>query len=169
MNSVLKSFRLKVLLLFIGSIFILYLVNSYMISFVGKNALTNIYIDKVSMANNAWNEKNFNEIDPNELKKEILSTLEITNEENAQIVFMPFDEKSSTVAEHSFLPDRNSAVLIEKLPLTIHFPLLANAVVSFENERWLTTRMIANNGIILTMINTKVIDQRMDEFPYFSY
>jgi hypothetical protein len=42
-------------------------------------------------------------------------------------------------------------------------------VVSFENERWLTTRMIANNGIILTMINTKVIDQRMDEFPYFSY
>jgi hypothetical protein len=50
-----------------------------------------------------------------------------------------------------------------------NFPLLANAVVSFENERWLTTRMIANNGIILTMINTKVIDQRMDEFPYFRY
>jgi hypothetical protein len=49
------------------------------------------------------------------------------------------------------------------------FPLLVNAVVSFENERWLTNRMIANNGIILTMINTKVIDQRMDEFPYSSY
>lgn len=169
MNSVFKPFRLKVFLMFIGSVFILYLVNSDMISFVGKNELANIYIDKVSMVNNAWNEKNFNEIDPNELKKEILSTLEIANEENVQIIFMPFDEKSSIVAEHSFLPGRNSAVLIKKLPLTIHFPLLANAVVSFKNQRWLTTRMIANNGIILTMINTKVIDQRMDEFPYFRY
>ena len=88
MNSVFKPFRLKVFLMFIGSVFILYLVNSDMISFVGKNELTNIYIDKVSMVNNAWNEKNFNEIDPNELKKEILSTLEIANEENVQIIFI---------------------------------------------------------------------------------
>ena len=75
MNSVFKPFRLKVFLMFIGSVFILYLVNSDMISFVGKNELTNIYIDKVSMVNNAWNEKNFNEIDPNELKKEIVDRI----------------------------------------------------------------------------------------------
>jgi hypothetical protein len=62
------------------------------------------------------------------------------------------------------LPGQARSVLKE-----CDFPLLANAVVSFKNERWLTTRMKANNGIILTMINTKVIDQRMDEFPYFSY
>ncbi len=42
--------------MFIGSIITLYLLNLGLINYVGKDELTNIYIDKVSAVNNRWND-----------------------------------------------------------------------------------------------------------------
>ncbi len=51
--------------------------------------------------------------------------------------------------------------------MTIHFPLLATALVGFQQEQWLTTRMIAHDGVILTMVNIMVIAQKMEDFLSF--
>jgi hypothetical protein len=85
--------------------------------------------------------------------------LEISDEKNVQIFLMPFDEQSSTQGDQIFLPRTKTANFIEQMPLTSNFPLLATAMVEFQGQLWLTTRMIAPDGVILTMVSTKVIDQ----------
>lgn len=136
----------------------LYMINSHLITFVGKTKLTNIYIEKIAQVNNRWNEDAVLEKTEDELKKEILSALDIADEKNVQIFFTPFDEQSSTQGNQLFLPHTGTANFIEHLPLTIDFPLLATAMVGFQGQRWLTTRMIAHDGVVLTMVNTAVID-----------
>jgi hypothetical protein len=56
MTRAFRSLRIKVFLMFIGSIITLYLLNLGLINYVGKDELTNIYIDKVSAVNNRWND-----------------------------------------------------------------------------------------------------------------
>lgn len=136
----------------------LYMINSHLITAVGKNKLTKIYIEKIAQVNNRWNEDVALEKTEDELKKEILSALDIADEKNVQIFFTPFDEQSSTQGNQLFLPRTGTANFIEHLPLTIDFPLLATAMVGFQGQRWLTTRMIAHDGVVLTMVNTAVID-----------
>lgn len=156
-----RSLRLKIFLTLIGIIATLYFVNFYLFTYIEKTELTNIYIEKIAIVNNRWNDEVVLEKTENQLKQEILLALEISDEKNVQIFFTPFDEKSSTQGNQIFLPRTETANFIEQLPLTSHFPLLATAMVEFQGQRWLTTRMIAPDGVILTMVNTKVIDQRM--------
>ena len=155
--------------MFIGSIITLYLLNLGLINYVGKDELTNIYIDKVSAVNTRWNDELISIKSENELKKEILSALEIADETNVQIFLIPFDEESLAHSRQIFLPRAETAVFIERLPLTVNFPLLATAIVGFQDKRWLTTRMIAHDGVILTMVDTTIIDQQMDDFLDFRY
>ncbi len=136
----------------------LYMINSHLIIAFGKTKLTNVYIEKIAQVNNRWNEDAVLEKTEDELKKEILSALDIADEKNVQIFFTPFDEQSSTQGNQLFLPHTGTANFIEHLPLTIDFPLLATAMVGFQGQRWLTTRMIAHDGVVLTMVNTAVID-----------
>lgn len=153
--------------MFTGSIITLYLVNLYLITSFGKTELTNIYVEKISKVNNRWNDEVVLGKTDNELKKEILSALEITDEKNVQVFLVPFEEQSSGHGNQIFLPRTEAAHFIEDLPLTIHFPLLATALVGFQQEQWLTTRMIAHDGVILTMVNITVIDQKMEDFLSF--
>ena len=153
--------------MFIGSIITLYFLNLALINYVGKNELRNIYVEKISKANKQWNEKIDLEVNEANLKKDILLALEIVEEKDVQIFFLPLDKKSTARGNQLFLPQEETATLIEKLPLTDNFPLLANAIVEFQNQRWLTTRMIAHDGVILTMVNTVVIDHRMEDFLDF--
>ena len=153
--------------MFIGSIISLYLLNLGLINYVGKDELTNIYIDKISAVNSRWNDGMISRKTENDLKKEILSALEIADEKNVQIFLIPFDEESSAHSRQIFLPRAETAVFLERLPLTVNFPLLATAIVGFQDKRWLTTRMIAHDGVILTMVDTTIIDQQMDDFLDF--
>lgn len=167
MTRAFRSLRLKVFLIFIGSIITLYLVNLYLITYIGKNELTNVYVEKISKVNSRWNDEEISEKSENELKKEVLATLEIADETNVHVFLIPFDEQSSTDGNQIFLPRSEAAHFIENLPLTIHFPLLATAMVGFQDQQWLTTRMIAHDGVILTMVNITVIDQKMEDFLGF--
>ena len=167
MTRIFRSLRLKVFLMFTGSIITLYLVNLYLITSFGKTELTNIYVEKISKVNNRWNDEVVLGKTDNELKKEILSALEITDEKNVQVFLVPFEEQSSGHGNQIFLPRTEAAHFIEDLPLTIHFPLLATALVGFQQEQWLTTRMIAHDGVILTIVNITVIDQKMEDFLSF--
>ena len=142
----------------IGIMISLYMINSHLITSVGKTKVTNTYIEKIAKVNNRWNEDVALEKTEDELKKEILAALDIVEEKNVQIFFLPFDEQSSTQGNQLFLPRTGTANFIEHLPLTIDFPLLATAMVGFEGQRWLTTRMIAHDGVVLTMVNSTVID-----------
>jgi hypothetical protein len=128
-------------------------------TYIEKTELTNIYIEKIAKVNNRWNDEVVFEKTENQLKKEILLALEISDEKNVQIFLMPFYEQSSTQGDQIFLPRTKTANFIEQMPLTSNFPLLATAMVEFQGQLWLTTRMIAPDGVILTMVSTKVIDQ----------
>ncbi len=156
-----RSLRLKAFLTLIGIIATLCFVNFYLFTYIEKTKLTNIYIEKIAKVNNRWNDEAVLEKTENQLKQEMLLALEISDEKNVQIFFMPFDEQSSPQGNQIFLPRTGTANFIEQMPLTINFPLLATAIVEYQGQRWLTTRMIAPDGVILTMVNTKVIDQRM--------
>ncbi len=156
-----RSLRLKIFLTLIGIIIVLCFANFYFFTYIEKTELTNIHIEKIAKVNNRWNDEIGFEKTENQLKQEILLALEISDEKNVQIFFMRFDEQPSTKGHQIFLPRTETANFIEQLPLTSHFPLLATAMVDFQGQRWLTTRMIAPKGVILTMVNTKVIDQRM--------
>jgi len=156
-----RSLRLKIFLTLVGIFIVLYFVNFYLFTYIEKTEITNIYIEKIAKVNNRWNDEIGLEKTENQLKQEVLLALEISDEKNVQIFFMPFDEQSSTQGNQIFLPRTETANFIEQMPLTSNFPLLATAMVEFQGQRWLTTRMIAPSGVILTMVNTKVIDQRM--------
>ena len=71
MTRIFRSLRLKVFLMFTGSIITLYLVNLYLITSFGKTELTNIYVEKISKVNNRWNDEVVLGKTDNELKKEI--------------------------------------------------------------------------------------------------
>jgi hypothetical protein len=120
--------------MFIGSIITLYLVNLYLITYIGKNELTNVYVEKISKVNSRWNDEEISEKSENELKKEVLAALEIGDETNVHVFLIPFDEQSSTHGNQIFLPRSEAAHFIENLPLTIHFPLLATAMVGFRTS-----------------------------------
>ncbi len=154
-----RSLRLKAFLTLIGIIATLYFVIFCLFTYIEKTELTNIYIEKIAKVNNRWNDEVVFEKTENQLKKEILLALEISDEKNVQIFLMPFDEQSSTQGDQIFLPRTKTANFIEQMPLTSNFPLLATAMVEFQGQLWLTTRMIAPDGVILTMVSTKVIDQ----------
>lgn len=154
-----RSLRLKAFLTLIGIIATLYFVIFCLFTYIEKTELTNIYIEKIAKVNNRWNDEVVLEKTENQLKKEILLALEISDEKNVQIFLMPFDEQSSTQGDQIFLPRTKTANFIEQMPLTSNFPLLATAMVEFQGQLWLTTRMIAPDGVILTMVSTKVIDQ----------
>jgi hypothetical protein len=156
-----RSLRLKAFLTLIGIIATLYFVIFCLFTYIEKTELTNIYIEKIAKVNNRWNDEVVFEKTENQLKKEILLALEISDEKNVQIFLMPFDEQSSTQGDQIFLPRTKTANFIEQMPLTSNFPLLATAMIEFQGQRWLTTRMIAPKGVILTMVNTRVINQRM--------
>jgi hypothetical protein len=154
-----RSLRLKAFLTLIGIIATLYFVIFCLFTYIEKTELTNIYIEKIAKVNNRWNDEVVFEKTENQLKKEILLALEISDEKNVQIFLMPFYEQSSTQGDQIFLPRTKTANFIEQMPLTSNFPLLATAMVEFQGQLWLTTRMIAPDGVILTMVSTKVIDQ----------
>jgi hypothetical protein len=154
-----RSLRLRAFLTLIGIIATLYFVIFCLFTYIEKTELTNIYIEKIAKVNNRWNDEVVFEKTENQLKKEILLALEISDEKNVQIFLMPFDEQSSTQGDQIFLPRTKTANFIEQMPLTSNFPLLATAMVEFQGQLWLTTRMIAPDGVILTMVSTKVIDQ----------
>ncbi len=73
MTRIFRSLRLKIFLMFTGSIITLYLVNLYLITSFGKTELTNIYVEKISIINSRWNDEVFLRKTENELKKNSFS------------------------------------------------------------------------------------------------
>ena len=73
MTRIFRSLRLKIFLMFTGSIITLYLVNLYLITSFGKTELTNIYVEKISIINSRWNDEVFLRKTENELEKNSFS------------------------------------------------------------------------------------------------
>jgi signal transduction histidine kinase len=166
MTNVFRSLRLKIFLMFIGSVIALHLVNLFLMTNIGRDELRDIYIEKIAAINIRWN-NDIVERTEDDLRQEIVSALEIKDEKNIKVFLVPFNDQLSTAGNQTFLPRTEPAEFVERLPLTINFPLLASAMVDFQGQQWVTTRMIGHDGVILTMLSTQIINQRMDDFLGF--
>lgn len=167
MPGITRSFYGKVFLMFSISLLTLYVFNQSMITWFGSSEVRKIFIERQLAQNLSWSQRASLPEDTDALKFEMLNSMRGARQEEVMIFSAPLETATSTINERYLLPDTLGDIKITPSSTSIHFPLISQALVEFNGERWDATRLIAADRIIVSLINKSADDRSIEEFMNF--
>ena len=159
-----KSFYAKVFLLFIVTTLAMFVLNQLLIGRIGGNQMRKVFIERQINANLRWAKESLSEKTDDELKEELLKTINIA--------------RPNEVRLFTAIPEKNKNYSFSNLPFSEKFqltkiaipesdeeaPEIERAIITFENMEWNATKLVTPQVIIVSLVNTEAAGRHMEDF-----
>ena len=159
-----KSFYAKVFLLFIVTTLGMFGLNQLLIGRIGGNQMRKVFIERQINTNLRWAKEPLSEKTDDELKEELLDTLNIARPNEVRLFTaipesgksysfdnLPFSEKFQETKVATPEPDDDA-------------PEIERALLTFENAQWNATKLVTPQKVIVALVNTQAAGRHMEDF-----
>lgn len=167
MLRLVRSFYAKVFLMSMGAIMTLFVFNQSLIGIIVNNEIKNIFRDQVVQTNLQWRARDASWTDPKALQEELLQALENARPDEVMVLGFPLDAADAHKPDQFFIPATLGKSTVVPDPVTEHFPMMSHARVTLGEHEWLATKLIAPDGIIISLVNATASARQLERFLEF--
>ena len=163
MLGISKSFYAKVFFLFIATTFGMYILNQLLIGRIGSNQMRKVFIERQINTNVRWAKEPIAEKTDNQLKEELLNTLNIARPNEVRL-FTVIPESGKNYSFNNLPFSEKFQEITVAIPDPDDAPKIERALITFENMQWNATKLVTPQKIIVTLVNTQAAARHKEDF-----